>query len=83
MRGSVEFAYRHHKALVEQLLADAARDHPELEQVVLRIGTILGERVDNQITRCSSGSGCWASAARARRSSSSGTPTSCRSSSAR
>ena len=50
VRGSVEFAYSHHKALVEQLLADARRDHPELEQVVLRIGTILGERVDNQIT---------------------------------
>lgn len=50
VRGSVEFAYSHHKALVEQLLADARRDHPGLEQVVLRIGTILGERVDNQIT---------------------------------
>jgi UDP-glucose 4-epimerase len=50
VRGSVEFAYSHHKALVEQLLADARRDHPQLEQVVLRIGTILGERVDNQIT---------------------------------
>ena len=50
VRGSVEFAYSHHKALVEQLLADARRDHPDLEQVVLRIGTILGERVDNQIT---------------------------------
>ncbi len=32
------------------MLADLRRDHPELEQVVLRIGTILGERVDNQIT---------------------------------
>ena len=50
VRGSVEFAYSHHKALVEELLADARRDHPGLEQVVLRIGTILGERVDNQIT---------------------------------
>ena len=49
-RGSAEFAYSRHKALVEGLLADARRDHPELEQVVLRIGTILGERVDNQIT---------------------------------
>jgi UDP-glucose 4-epimerase len=36
--------------MVEKLLADARREHPELEQVVLRIGTILGERVDNQIT---------------------------------
>lgn len=50
VRGSVEFAYSDHKAQVEHLLADARREHPELEQVVLRIGTILGERVDNQIT---------------------------------
>lgn len=50
VRGSVEFAYSDHKAQVEDLLADARREHPQLEQVVLRIGTILGERVDNQIT---------------------------------
>lgn len=50
VRGSVEFAYSDHKAQVEHLLAAARREHPELEQVVLRIGTILGERVDNQIT---------------------------------
>lgn len=49
-RGSAEFAYSDHKAQVEHLLADARREHPDLEQVVLRIGTILGERVDNQIT---------------------------------
>lgn len=50
VRGNEEFAYSHHKALVERLLADARTAHPGLEQVVLRIGTILGERVDNQIT---------------------------------
>lgn len=50
VRGSVEFAYSDHKAQVEQLLAAARREHPALEQVVLRIGTILGEHVDNQIT---------------------------------
>ena len=50
VRGSVEFAYSDHKAQVEHLLADARREHPELEQVVLRIGTILGAQVDNQIT---------------------------------
>lgn len=49
-RGNEEFAYSHHKRLVEQMLAAARETHPELEQVVLRIGTILGERVDNQIT---------------------------------
>ena len=50
VRGNVEFAYSHHKALVEAQLAALRAEHPELEQVVLRIGTILGERVDNQIT---------------------------------
>jgi len=50
VRGSVEFAYSDHKAQVEDLLAEARREHPQLEQVVLRIGTILGAGVDNQIT---------------------------------
>lgn len=50
VRGTTAFAYSDHKARVEHLLADARRDHPQLEQVVLRIGTILGDRVDNQIT---------------------------------
>ncbi len=50
LRGNVEFAYSDHKRIVEQMLAAARETHPELEQVVLRIGTILGERVDNQIT---------------------------------
>jgi len=49
-RGTEAFAYSHHKALVEEMLAEARRAHPGLEQVVLRIGTILGDRVDNQIT---------------------------------
>ena len=50
LRGNPEFAYADHKRLVEEMLADLRRNRPELEQVVLRIGTILGERVDNQIT---------------------------------
>ena len=50
VRGNEEFAYSDHKRLVEEMLADLRGTHPELEQVVLRIGTILGERVDNQIT---------------------------------
>lgn len=50
VRGNEEFAYSHHKRLVEEMLAQARAEHPELEQVVLRIGTILGESVDNQIT---------------------------------
>jgi UDP-glucose 4-epimerase len=50
VRGNEEFAYSHHKRLVEEMLGEEREAHPELEQVVLRIGTILGERVDNQIT---------------------------------
>lgn len=50
VRGNEAFAYSHHKRLVEEMLAELRRTRPELEQVVLRIGTILGERVDNQIT---------------------------------
>ena len=50
VRGNAVFAYSHHKRLVEEMLADYRAKHPELEQVVLRIGTILGPTVRNQIT---------------------------------
>jgi len=50
VRGNEEFAYSHHKRLVEEQLSALRTGHPELEQVVLRIGTILGRHVDNQIT---------------------------------
>jgi len=50
LRGNESFAYSHHKRLVEEMLADYRVRHPELKQTVFRIGTILGERVDNQIT---------------------------------
>lgn len=46
LRGNAEFAYSHHKRLVEQILTE----YPGLEQVILRPGTILGAGVDNQIT---------------------------------
>jgi UDP-glucose 4-epimerase len=50
LRGNEVFAYAHHKRLVEEMLAETRASHPALRQTVLRIGTILGERVDNQIT---------------------------------
>jgi len=50
VRGTDTFPYSLHKRLVEEELAALRDSHPELEQVVLRIGTILGEPVDNQIT---------------------------------
>ncbi|TXH88564.1 MAG: SDR family oxidoreductase [Rhodoferax sp.] len=50
VRGNEAFAYSHHKRLVEEMLADYRQKHPALEQVVFRIGTILGATVRNQIT---------------------------------
>ena len=49
-RGNVEFAYADHKRQVEEMLAEAREAHPALEQVVLRVGTVLGAGVENQIT---------------------------------
>ncbi|APW43814.1 SDR family oxidoreductase [Rhodoferax saidenbachensis] len=50
LRGNTTFAYSDHKRLVEEMLLAYRQKHPALAQTVLRIGTILGERVDNQIT---------------------------------
>jgi len=50
LRGNREFAYAWHKRLVEEMLAEYRRTHPALAQVVLRVGTILGESTRNQIT---------------------------------
>lgn len=50
IRGNDEFSYSRHKRLVEEMLASARTDHPALEQVIFRIGTILGPTVRNQIT---------------------------------
>ncbi|GAM12489.1 SDR family oxidoreductase [Mesobacillus selenatarsenatis] len=50
IRGNEEFSYSHHKRLVEELLKDYRKKHPNLEQVIFRIGTILGDTVNNQIT---------------------------------
>jgi UDP-glucose 4-epimerase len=50
VRGNEAFAYAYHKRLVEEMLMRWRSEHPELKQVVLRVGTILGETVHNQIT---------------------------------
>ncbi len=50
LRGNPEFAYSHHKRLVEEILARARVEHPELQQLVFRPGVILGQRAHNQIT---------------------------------
>ncbi|WP_370281923.1 SDR family oxidoreductase [Pseudooceanicola sp.] len=49
-RGNPEFAYADHKRQVEEMLARARAEHPGLEQVVLRVGTVLGAGTENQIT---------------------------------
>ncbi len=50
LRGNPEFAYADHKRLAEEALALARVEHPELAQLVLRPGTILGERVASPIS---------------------------------
>lgn len=49
-RGNPEFAYSDHKRQVEEMLAEARKNHPGLEQVILRVGTVLGAGLENQIT---------------------------------
>ncbi len=50
LRGNREFAYADHKRQVEEILAETRRSDPQLEQVVLRVGTVLGAGLENQIT---------------------------------
>ena len=50
LRGNQSFAYSWHKRLVEEMLAEYRVSQPQLEQIVFRIGTILGATVHNQIT---------------------------------
>lgn len=50
LRGNPEFAYSDHKRQVEERLAVARDEHPELGQLIFRPGAILGATVKNQIT---------------------------------
>ncbi|MDG5501531.1 SDR family oxidoreductase [Marinobacter sp. BGYM27] len=51
LRGNPEFAYSDHKRQVEEMLAEYRQRHPELKQLVLRPGTVLGAETRNLITR--------------------------------
>ena len=51
IRGNKEFAYAYHKLLVEEMLDEYKENHPELEQVVFRVATILGKNVNNRISK--------------------------------
>ena len=50
IRGNPEFVYSDHKRQVEEMLARWRRRHPELRQLIFRVGTILGATANNQIT---------------------------------
>ena len=50
LRGNPEFAYSDHKRLVEEMLAEYRQQHPELQQLIFRPGTVLGADTRNQIT---------------------------------
>ncbi len=50
LRGNPEFAYSDHKRQVEELLADYRTRYPQLSQLVLRPGTVLGAETRNLIT---------------------------------
>lgn len=50
VRGNPEFPYSDHKRQVEEMLAVARTEDPQLEQVVFRVGTVLGAGLENQIT---------------------------------
>lgn len=50
IRGNPEFAYSDHKRRIEEMLALAREEHPELAQLIFRPGTILGQGTRNQIT---------------------------------
>jgi UDP-glucose 4-epimerase len=50
VRGNPEFAYSYHKRVIEEMLARARKEHPELQQLVFRPGTVLGESVHSPVT---------------------------------
>jgi UDP-glucose 4-epimerase len=50
LRGNEVFAYAWHKRKAEEILAAYRAEHPALAQLVFRVGTILGQRVQSPIT---------------------------------
>jgi len=50
LRGDQSFSYAYHKREIECLLALYQKKHPQLKQLILRPGTVLGKTVNNQIT---------------------------------
>ena len=50
LRADESFAYAWHKRLAEEELARQREEHPQLDQLVFRVGTVLGERVASPIS---------------------------------
>lgn len=50
MLGNNEIPYSLHKYLVEEVLKKTAVAHPEMQQYIFRVGTILGKTTKNPIT---------------------------------
>ncbi len=50
LRGNDDYFYSSHKRQVEELLANYRNTYPQLKQVVLRPGTVLGPNFNNPIT---------------------------------
>jgi len=50
VRGNDDYFYSSHKRQVEELMAAYRSKHPQLKQVVLRPGTVLGPNFQNPIT---------------------------------
>lgn len=50
LRGNDSYPYSRHKRLVEEMLAERRQQHPELAQLILRPGTVLGAGTRNLIT---------------------------------
>ncbi len=50
LRGNEEFSYSWHKRLVEEMLALAREEHPQLKQLIFRPGTILGANVRSPVS---------------------------------
>lgn len=49
-RGNEAYPYSDHKRLIEEMLARYRKAQPQLEQVVFRIGTVIGANTNNLIT---------------------------------
>lgn len=50
LRGNDEFEYSKNKRLIEEMLARWRQERPELQQVIFRPGTVVGENVHSPVT---------------------------------